>query len=56
VTRIYFGDETAANAEDPLLLSVDGSRRPTLVAPPAEGGYVFDIHLQGPDETVFFTV
>ena len=56
VTRIYFGDETVANEEDPLLRSVDGSRRPTLVAPPAEGGYLFDIHLQGPDETVFFAV
>jgi protocatechuate 3,4-dioxygenase, alpha subunit len=56
VTRIYFGDETLANEEDPVLQSVDASRRPTLVAPPAQGGYVFDIHLQGPDETVFFTV
>jgi protocatechuate 3,4-dioxygenase, alpha subunit len=56
VTRIYFGDEPEANAQDPVLRSVDASRRPTLLAPPAEGGYVFDIHLQGPDETVFFTV
>jgi protocatechuate 3,4-dioxygenase alpha subunit len=56
VTRIYFGDETEANAEDPVLLSVDESRRSTLVAAPAERGYLFDIHLQGPDETVFFTV
>jgi protocatechuate 3,4-dioxygenase alpha subunit len=56
VTRIYFGDETVANAEDPVLLSVDASRRQTLVAAPAEGGYLFDVHLQGPDETVFFTV
>ena len=56
VTRIYFGDETVANGEDPVLLSVDASRRQTLVAAPAEGGYLFDIHLQGPDETVFFTV
>jgi protocatechuate 3,4-dioxygenase alpha subunit len=56
VTRIYFGDEAVANGEDPVLLSVEAPRRPTLVAAPVEGGYVFDIHLQGPDETVFFTV
>ena len=56
VTRIYFGDETAANAEDPVLRSLDSARRPTLLAEPVEGGYRFDIHLQGPDETVFFAV
>jgi protocatechuate 3,4-dioxygenase alpha subunit len=56
VTRIYFGDETVANGEDPVLLSVDASRQATLVAEPVAGGYLFDIHLQGTDETVFFTV
>ncbi len=56
VTRIYFGDEAAANEEDPVLRSVDVSRRPTLLARPVDGGYQFDIHLQGPDETVFFVV
>jgi protocatechuate 3,4-dioxygenase alpha subunit len=56
VTRIYFADEAAANDADPVLRSVDASRRPTLLAQPTEGGYRFDIHLQGPDETVFFAV
>ena len=56
VTRIYFGDEAAANAEDPVLRSLPATRRSTLLAEPIEGGYRFDIHLQGPDETVFFAV
>lgn len=57
VTRIYFGDEAEANAEDPVLRSVPAERRGTLIAE-ADGdrGYRFDIHLQGPHETVFFAV
>jgi protocatechuate 3,4-dioxygenase alpha subunit len=38
---------------DPLLVTVDPSRRDTLVAVPDGHGYVFDIHLQGEHETVF---
>ncbi|MCE6995256.1 protocatechuate 3,4-dioxygenase subunit alpha [Saccharothrix sp. S26] len=53
VTRIYFPDEEA-NAEDPVLTSVEESRRATLVAASAPHGYRFDIHLQGEHETVFF--
>ncbi len=56
VTRIYFADEPDANATDPVLQSVPAGRRATLLAQPVEGGYVFDIRLQGPRETVFFTV
>jgi len=56
VTRIYFGDEVEANAEDPILGLVPADRRHTLIATPEDGGYRFDIHLQGPDETVFFDV
>jgi protocatechuate 3,4-dioxygenase alpha subunit len=52
-TRIYFGDEEAANAGDPLLSSLDPERRATLVATAEDGGYRFDIHLQGDHETVF---
>ena len=53
-TRIYFGDEEAANAADPLLASLDPDRRATLIATlEPGGGYRFDIHLQGDDETVF---
>jgi protocatechuate 3,4-dioxygenase, alpha subunit len=58
VTRIYFGDEEAANAADPVLGSLRGGdeERATLIAAPVEGGYRLDIHLQGPDETVFFAI
>ena len=55
-TRIYFADEPGANAADPLLSALDEDRRATLLAAPADGGYRFDIHLQGPHETVFFAV
>ena len=59
-TRIYFADEAAANARDPVLASIDEARRPTLIAPrestPAGPVYRFDLRLQGPDETVFFDV
>jgi protocatechuate 3,4-dioxygenase, alpha subunit len=56
VTRIYFADEETANAEDPVLALVPAERRGTLLAQPDAGGYRFDIHLQGPGETVFFAV
>jgi protocatechuate 3,4-dioxygenase alpha subunit len=56
VTRIYFADEAAANAEDPVLAAVPADRRESLLAQQVDGGYRIDIHLQGPDETVFFAV
>lgn len=56
VTRIYFPDEAAANADDPVLAGVPQSRRGTLVAAAEPDGYRFDIRLQGEDETVFFAV
>lgn len=56
-SRIYFEDEEAANAADPLLATVDEpERRATLLARRTEDGYRFDIHLQGADETVFLDV
>lgn len=56
-TRLYFGDESAANAEDPVLAQIAPSERiATLVAPRAGDTYVFDIHLQGPQETVFLDI
>ena len=55
VTRIYFPDEPA-NADDPLLASIDPVRRHTLVATAASEGCAFDIILQGDHETVFFTL
>lgn len=56
VTRLYFADEPAANAADPVLQAVDPARRATLLAVPEGAGYRFDIRLQGPGETVFFDV
>jgi len=57
VTRIYFADEPAANAADPVLAGIADERaRATLLARPDRDGYRFDIHLQGDDETVFFAV
>ena len=52
-TRIYFGDEPDANAADPLLSGLDPDRRATLIAAAHDGGYRFDIHLQGDHETAF---
>lgn len=57
-TRMYFSDEEAANAEDPLLTKIDFPpwRRQTLIGK-REGGEVrFDIYLQGPQETVFLDI
>ena len=56
VTRVYFDDEADANAVDPLLSAVEASRAATLVAVSDQGGYRFDVRLQGEDETVFLDV
>ncbi|MBA2442608.1 MAG: protocatechuate 3,4-dioxygenase subunit alpha [Rubrobacter sp.] len=57
VTRIYFPDEEAANAADPVLGAIeDAGRRSSLVARSEEDGLRFDLHLQGAGETVFFDV
>ena len=57
VTRIYFPEDEAALAADPALRTVPAHRRSTLVAQAThDGGYHFDIRLQGDDETVFFDV
>jgi protocatechuate 3,4-dioxygenase alpha subunit len=56
VTRLYFGDEAEANAADPVLGGLDDDQRATLIAAPTGDGYEHVIHLQGPNETVFFVV
>jgi protocatechuate 3,4-dioxygenase, alpha subunit len=56
VTRVYFDDDPVANQADPLLSSLDEPRRTTLVATSTDGGYRFDVHIQGDDETVFLDV
>jgi protocatechuate 3,4-dioxygenase, alpha subunit len=58
VTRVYFADEQERNAADPVLCSLRGGEamRRTLLAQPIDGGYRFDVRLQGQDETVFFAI
>jgi protocatechuate 3,4-dioxygenase alpha subunit len=57
ITRIYFSDEPA-NADDPVLNSVEPERRYTLIATREESDdvpvYRFDIRMQDEGETVFF--
>lgn len=57
-TRMYFEDETEANAEDPVLALIEPQdRMPTLLAVhEGSGQYRFDIRLQGESETIFFDV
>jgi protocatechuate 3,4-dioxygenase alpha subunit len=51
-TRIYLPGHPA-NASDPLLSSLSGEERATLVATAEPTGLRFDIRLQGDGETVF---
>jgi protocatechuate 3,4-dioxygenase alpha subunit len=53
VTRIYF-PEDPANENDPVLARVPEPRRHTLIARPEGETLVWDVHLQGDRETVFF--
>lgn len=56
-TRLYFGDEAEANAADPILTRIEQrSRVQTLIARRSGNLFALDIHLQGPDETVFFDI
>jgi protocatechuate 3,4-dioxygenase, alpha subunit len=60
-TRLYFEDEGAANAADPVLNGIEWERRrPTLIARRADRDdkavYRFDIRIQGDQETVFFEI
>lgn len=60
-TRMYFSDETDANAKDPVLNLIEWEvRRKTLIGQREQRGgetvYRFDIVLQGENETVFFDI
>jgi protocatechuate 3,4-dioxygenase, alpha subunit len=56
-TRIYFEDEAELNATDLCLAAVSEERRKTLLAKKIKADtYLFDIHMQGEKETVFFSV
>ena len=55
-TRVYFAGDPALGS-DPVLALVPADRRETLMAQPVDGKpgrWSFDLHLQGPRETVFF--
>jgi protocatechuate 3,4-dioxygenase, alpha subunit len=57
-TRVYFAGEPA-NAADPVLALVPENRRATLFArpdPARTSSWIFDVHLRGEGETVFFDV
>jgi protocatechuate 3,4-dioxygenase, alpha subunit len=54
-TRMYFADED--NSNDPVLKRIEHKERiKTLLAKRNDNTYVFDIHLQGEYETVFFDI
>ena len=56
-TRLYFPEEAEANAADPILSRIEHrSRVPTVIATRDGAVYNLDIHLQGPNETVFFDI
>lgn len=56
-TRMYFPEEEAANAADPLLGRIEHRfRMPTLIASREGSTYSFDIRLQGENETVFLDI
>jgi protocatechuate 3,4-dioxygenase, alpha subunit len=56
-TRVYFADEPDANAEDPVLTGIEEeTARASLIATQEEGGFRFDIHLQGDRQTAFFAL
>jgi protocatechuate 3,4-dioxygenase alpha subunit len=53
-TRIYFADEAAANAHDPVLKLVPAARRATLMPKKKGKSLEWNVVLQGRNETVFF--
>jgi protocatechuate 3,4-dioxygenase alpha subunit len=57
-TRLYFPQDQALHATDPILTSIEhAARRQTLIATQtAPATYRFDIRLQGDGETVFIDV
>jgi protocatechuate 3,4-dioxygenase alpha subunit len=48
---VYFADPG-----DPLLAALPPARRQTLLARPHDGGWRWDIRLQGEGETVFLSL
>lgn len=54
-TRAYLPLDEHAAAADPVLSGLPADARATLMTRADEHGFVFDIHLQGPHETVFLS-
>jgi protocatechuate 3,4-dioxygenase, alpha subunit len=54
LTRVYLPDEVEANEVDPVLAAVPESERGLLIGSYEDGALSLDVHLQGPDESVFF--
>lgn len=52
-TRAYLPGDVDALARDAFLSALDPARRHTMVATSDAHGYLFDVRLQGRDETVF---
>ncbi|MBB3134722.1 protocatechuate 3,4-dioxygenase alpha subunit [Rhizobium pisi] len=56
-TRMYFPEEAEANAADPLLSRIEHRERVATMVATRDGAIChFDIHLQGPKETVFLDI
>ena len=59
-TRLYFSDEAATNQQDIIFSQIAEDRKQTLVAQrtDTEGQieYLFNIHMQGEEETLFFDI
>ncbi|AXA44604.1 protocatechuate 3,4-dioxygenase subunit alpha [Rhizobium leguminosarum] len=56
-TRMYFPEETEANAADPLLSRIEHRERVATMVATRDGAIChFDIYLQGPKETVFLDI
>ncbi|UUP16199.1 protocatechuate 3,4-dioxygenase subunit alpha [Nitratireductor thuwali] len=56
-TRLYFEDEVEANGQDPVLSRIEHkARADTLIARKEGDSYIFDVCLQGENETVFFDI
>lgn len=56
-TRMYFSDEEAANAKDPILGRIEHRDRvKTLIGTRSGDEVTFDIRLQGDGETIFFDI
>jgi protocatechuate 3,4-dioxygenase alpha subunit len=57
-TRLYFPEDTALHAADPVLASIEQRARVATLIATATGpdSYRFDIRLQGEGETVFIDI